>query len=87
MAMLRHVAQLDRPVVTADLEERAMIDVGSPPAVLVVDALHQLGLGVVERLDLRVRVGVWARVRVRVRLLWRWVVLQGFGVVERLDLE
>ena len=85
--MLRHVAQLDRPVVTADLEERPMIDVGSPPAVLVVDALHQLGLGVVERLDLRVRVGVWARVRVRGRVLWRWVVLQGFGVVERLDLE
>ena len=85
--MLRHVAQLDRPIVTADLEERAMIDVGSPPAVLVVDALHQLGLGVVERLDLRVRVGGWVRLRLRGRVLWRWVVLQGFGVVERLDLE
>ena len=44
-------------------------------------AARWLGLG------FGVRVGVWARVRVRLRLLWRWVVLQGFGVVERLDLE
>ena len=52
LAMLRHVAQLDRPVVTRYLEERSTIDVGRPPAVLIVDALHQLSFGVMERLDL-----------------------------------
>ena len=34
--MLRHVTQLDRPVVTRYLEERATVDVGRPPAVVRV---------------------------------------------------